>query len=99
MMTPSMFLMLEEISLAIALFAAVVWYVARRQRASAGGMEVEHRLPKYHPLLVLIHWLVAFALANLLLRGALIMRYIPNNDPEKIDGFRAHMTPGRSCWC
>jgi cytochrome b561 len=94
MMTPSMFLMLEEISLAIALFAAVVWYVARRQRAPAGGMEVERRLPKYHPLLVLIHWFVAFALANLLLRGALIMRYIPNNDPEKIDGLRAHMYAG-----
>ena len=94
MMTPSMFLMLEEISLAIALFAAVVWYVARRQRAHAGAMEVERRLPKYHPLLVLIHWFVAFALANLLLRGALIMRYIPNNDPEKIDGLRAHMYAG-----
>ena len=94
MMTPSMFLMLEEILLAIALLAAVVWYVARRQRAPAGGMEVERRLPKYHPLLVLIHWFVAFALANLLLRGALIMRYVPNNDPEKIDGLRAHMYAG-----
>jgi cytochrome b561 len=94
MTTPSMFLMLEEISLAIALLAAVVWYVARRQRAPAGGMEVERRLPKYHPLLVLIHWFVAFALGNLLLRGALIMRYIPNNDPEKIDGLRAHMSAG-----
>ena len=50
--------------------------------------------PKYHPLLVLLHWAVAFVIANLLLRGVLIMRYISNTDPEKIDGLRAHMYAG-----
>jgi cytochrome b561 len=49
---------------------------------------------KYHPLHVLIHWFIAFAMANLLLRGALIMVNIPNSSPEKISGLRAHMFAG-----
>ncbi|MGZ5874633.1 MAG: cytochrome b [Bradyrhizobium sp.] len=102
MMTPSMFLMIEEILLVIAVVAAAVWYLARQLRGrgpaqhspSAGGVPIERTTPKYHAFFVLIHWAVAFAIANLLLRGVLIMRYIPNDDPAKIDGLRAHMYAG-----
>jgi cytochrome b561 len=98
MMTPSTFLMIEEILLVVVVAAAAGWFYARRRHgarhALAGGMPMEPATPKYRPLFVLIHWLVAFAVANLLLRGALIMRYIPNNEPEKVDGLRAHMYAG-----
>jgi cytochrome b561 len=84
-------MMIEEILAVIAVVAAAAWYAARRVRS---GVQTESATPKYHPLLVLIHWAAAFAIANLLLRGALIMRYIPNSDPEKISGLRAHMYAG-----
>jgi cytochrome b561 len=64
----------------------------RRGTFRAGGAAAQRpALPpqKYHPLFVLLHWAVAFAIANLLLRGVLIMRYIPNTDP-----LRAHMYAG-----
>ncbi|HLI98496.1 MAG TPA: cytochrome b/b6 domain-containing protein [Bradyrhizobium sp.] len=88
--TPSTFLMIEGI-LAVIVIVAAGWYLYRRLQSGGGTTRAT---PKYHPLLVLLHWFVAFALANLLLRGALIMRYIPNSDPEKIDGLRAHMYAG-----
>src|SRR5579872_4514660 len=97
-LTPSMFTTIEAFLLAIALTAATTWYLARRPttRVGYGGRAPngEEAPAKYHPVLVVLHWFIAFALANLLLRGALIMRYIPNSDPEKIDGLRAHMYAG-----
>jgi cytochrome b561 len=97
-LTPSMFTMIEAFLLVIALMATTTWYLARGPttrvgypgRASSGDAAPS----KYHPVLVVLHWFIAFAMANLLLRGALIMRYIPNNDPAKIDGLRAHMYAG-----
>jgi cytochrome b561 len=84
-------MMIEEILVVIAIVVGAAWYFSRRLRS---GAETGSPTPKYHPLFVLIHWFVAFAIANLLLRGVLIMRYIPNSDPEKIDGLRAHMYAG-----
>jgi len=89
--TPSTYMMIEEVLAVIAIGAAAAWYFVRRRRR---GLATERASPKYHPLFVVIHWAVAFAVANLLLRVALIMRYIPNSDPEKIDGLRAHMYAG-----
>jgi purine-cytosine permease-like protein len=89
--TPSTFMLIEEILVVIAIVAAAAWYFSRRWR---DGAKTGRATPKYHPLLVLLHWAVAFVIANLLLRGVLIMRYIPNTDPEKIDGLRAHMYAG-----
>jgi cytochrome b561 len=84
-------MMIEEILIVIAIVAGAAWYFSRRLRS---GAETERPSPKYHPFFVLIHWFVAFAIANLLLRGVLIMRYIPNSDPEKVDGLSAHMYAG-----
>jgi cytochrome b561 len=89
--TPSTFMLIEEVLVVIAIIVGAAWYFSRRRR---GGAAAGPATPKYHPLFVLLHWAVAFAIANLLLRGALIMRYIPNSDPEKIDGLRAHMYAG-----
>jgi cytochrome b561 len=49
---------------------------------------------KYHPVIVLLHWFVAFAMAQLLIRGAFIIVNIPNDDPAKIDRLRTHMVFG-----
>jgi cytochrome b561 len=92
MVTPSTYTMIEQVLAVIAIVAAAVWYFTRRLRS--GDVARKRTTPKYHPFFVLLHWAVAFAIANLLLRGALIMRYIPNSDPEKIAGLRAHMYAG-----
>jgi len=104
-LTPSMFTTIEEVLLAIGLFAFVAWRLARwlrepdrlraaNQPAGVAASSVDPAPKKYHPVFVILHWFVAFGIANLLLRGALIMRYLPNNDPAKVEGLRAHMYAG-----
>ncbi len=105
LLTPSTFTTIEEILLAVGVFAFLAWRLTRwlRERdqlqaaiqpARAASSSVDRVPTKYHPVLVVLHWFVAFGIANLLLRGALIMRYIPNNDPAKVEGLRAHMYAG-----
>jgi cytochrome b561 len=49
---------------------------------------------RYHPLLVALHWLLAFFIIAALALGALTLVKIPNADPAKIEGLRAHMSGG-----
>jgi cytochrome b561 len=106
LLTLSTFTTIELILVAISLIAGAAWWLARRSRERAAlkppvRSSYSARAPsdgsapaKYHPILVILHWFIAFGMANLLLRGALIMRYIPNNDPAKVEGLRAHMYAG-----
>ncbi len=65
-----------------------------RQSASSGGSSASSPAAKYHPVHVVIHWFIAFAMAQLLLRGAFIMVNVPNSSPDKISALRAHMFAG-----
>jgi cytochrome b561 len=49
---------------------------------------------RYHPVLVVFHWLLAFLIISALALGALIMVKIPNTDPTKIEALRSHMVGG-----
>jgi cytochrome b561 len=49
---------------------------------------------RYHPLLVVLHWMLAFFILGALALGALALVKIPNADPAKIEGLRAHMSGG-----
>lgn len=49
---------------------------------------------RYHPLLVAMHWLLAFLITAALALGALVMVKIPNSDPMKVEALRSHMTGG-----
>jgi cytochrome b561 len=83
-----------------------VWYFVRylsaRRRietsdpavSAVARVRVGTGVSKYHPALVVLHWFVAFAMAQLLIRGPLIMVHIPNSDPAKVDALRAHMLAG-----
>jgi cytochrome b561 len=66
---------------------------AQREISNDGG-ETGRSAAKYHPVHVAIHWFIVFAMAQLLLRGALIMVNVPNSSPEKISALRAHMFAG-----
>jgi cytochrome b561 len=80
--------------------AVAIGRVVMARRSNRAGLtqsqnaEPGSAAAKYHPLHVVIHWFIAFAMANLLLRGALIMVNIPNSSPDKISGLRAHMFAG-----
>lgn len=98
-------LIVEAVVVVLGTAGAIGWYVARRasnksgaadvrQSASSEGSSVGSSAAKYHPVHVLIHWFIAFAMAQLLLRGAFIMVNIPNTSPEKISALRAHMFAG-----
>jgi cytochrome b561 len=67
---------------------------AAPQGISNEEVEVGRSAAKYHPLHVAIHWFIAFAMAQLLLRGAFIMVNVPNSSPGKISALRAHMFAG-----
>jgi cytochrome b561 len=52
------------------------------------------RMSRYHPLLVGLHWVLAFLIVAALALGALVMVKIPNTDPMKIEALRSHMIGG-----
>ena len=49
---------------------------------------------KYHPALVVLHWVLAFMIVADLYFGAARLAVIPNNAPLKLTGLRVHMTEG-----
>lgn len=52
------------------------------------------RVARYHSVLVILHWLLAFLIIAALALGALVMAGIPNADPMKIEALRSHMIGG-----
>src|SRR5579859_7633126 len=49
---------------------------------------------RYHPLLVVLHWVMALLIIAALALGALVMVKIPNTDPMKFEALRSHMSGG-----
>src|SRR5579859_7766962 len=49
---------------------------------------------RYHPLLVVLHWVMALLIIAALALGALVMVKIPNTDPMKFEALRSHMAGG-----
>src|SRR5215475_7449903 len=68
------------------------------QRAVRPSMPFrEKNMPKvsrYHPMLVALHWILAFLIIAALALGALVMVKIPNIDPTKLEALRSHMIGG-----
>jgi cytochrome b561 len=54
------------------------------------------QVSRYHALIVILHWILAFLIVTALALGALVMVKIPNGDPMKIEALRTHMTGGIS---
>jgi cytochrome b561 len=54
------------------------------------------QVSRYHALIVILHWFLAFLIVTALALGALVMVKIPNSDPMKIEALRTHMTGGIS---
>jgi cytochrome b561 len=52
------------------------------------------QVSRYHPLLVMLHWILAVLIMAALALGALVMVNIPNNDPMKLEALRSHMGGG-----
>jgi cytochrome b561 len=51
-------------------------------------------MPRYNPLLVALHWLLAFLIIIALVFGSLRLAEMPNDDPEKLFALRAHISVG-----
>ena len=51
-------------------------------------------MPRYHPFLVVLHWLVAGLVGGALVIGGVVMSEMPNSDPEKLTLLRTHMIVG-----
>jgi len=49
---------------------------------------------RYHPLLVALHWLLAFLIIGALGAGFFVLEATPNSDPGKIAVLRVHMAGG-----
>jgi cytochrome b561 len=105
-MDPRSTITIAEIAILAICAPIAVWYFVRylsaRRRietsdpavSAVARVRVGTGVSKYHPALVVLHWFVAFAMAQLLLRGAFIMVHISNSDPAKIDALRARMFAG-----
>ncbi|MGB0847522.1 MAG: cytochrome b [Thiolinea sp.] len=51
-------------------------------------------MKRYHPFLVMLHWLLAVLLIAALFMGSNVLSEIPNSDPEKLFSLRMHMSIG-----
>jgi len=49
---------------------------------------------RYHPVLVLMHWLMAFMILMGLVMGTFLLSETPNSDPQKITFLKIHMLMG-----
>ncbi len=49
---------------------------------------------RYHPVLVVLHWLLAVLLLMALAYGTFSLKQIPNASPEKVEALRGHMAFG-----
>ena len=49
---------------------------------------------KYHPALVVLHWLLALLLLVALAMGTWVLKELPNASPDKIGALRGHMIAG-----
>jgi cytochrome b561 len=52
------------------------------------------QVSRYHPVLVVLHWLLAVLIPTALALGTFVMAKIPTSDPAKIDALRGHMAGG-----
>lgn len=50
--------------------------------------------PRHHPLLVLLHWLLALLIVLMLAVGMLVLKPMSNASPDKLIALRAHMLLG-----
>ena len=49
---------------------------------------------RYHPTLVILHWLLAFLIIGALIGGSVLLDGVPNSDPAKLGSLRIHMILG-----
>ena len=49
---------------------------------------------RHHPLIRILHWLIAGLIVAALAMSTLVMSDIPEHSPEKIDALRRHMSAG-----
>jgi cytochrome b561 len=51
-------------------------------------------MTRYHPFLVVLHWLLAVLIIAMLLAGFFLLAAMPNSDPQKIRVLLVHMAAG-----
>ena len=51
-------------------------------------------MKRYHPILVVIHWVMLALIVMAWTPGQFVLEHTPNSDPGKIDALRMHMTVG-----
>jgi len=68
--------------------------LADHGRRAHGVERRRGRASKYHPALVLLHWLLAWFIIASLLFGFFVLRVVPNTDARKIDMLEWHMGLG-----
>jgi cytochrome b561 len=51
-------------------------------------------MSRYHPILVVLHWLLALAIIGELFIGMFVLSETPNNDPFKLVALKMHMSIG-----
>lgn len=51
-------------------------------------------MKRYHPLLIVLHWLLALMIIMGLIMGGNVLSTTPNSDPEKLFFLKMHMSAG-----
>ena len=51
-------------------------------------------MTRYHPALVILHWLMALMIPVALAAGRLLLASMPSDSPDKVQGLAGHMAFG-----
>ena len=87
-----------ELVLWIVSLAGIALEILRRRRGSLAAAAASGRVPeapaRYHPALVVLHWIMAVFLLAAILLGMFVLKETPNASPDKLHALRAHMGGG-----
>ena len=76
-------------------FILVLCFLSRFFAPPLGTMKGKDTVMKrYHPILVVIHWVMLVLIVMAWTSGQFVLEHTPNSDPGKIDALRMHMTVG-----
>ena len=84
----------QKLTAMFCLFRLILWAILDNSYPNSVPLGVNMEKPKrYHPLLIVLHWALAFLIILMLLAGMLSLKSMPNN-PAKLLPLGFHMSMG-----
>lgn len=84
----------RRIASSVTIRQRVLAIAAKDLKATSLEKRKTKQVSRYHPLLVTLHWLLAFLIIAMLIVGFFVLDPVSNSDPRKLDVLEVHMAVG-----